>query len=156
MSSPTNSFIYISCVKIFSKLLFPTLLLFMCLTKTVQAQDSSSLVIQFENASTEITSGYTPLLYRLADSLITHPDIYVLIRGHVCCVKRNRLARRRAKTVYKKLIQFGVDKKHLKFRGYKNSIPVVFPEKTKEDELINMRVDFIFYNGEFPARFNTQ
>lgn len=104
----------------------------------------NKLVIQFEDASTEIVSGYIPLLYRLADTLNKNLDIQVQIRGHVCCVKRNRLAKQRARAVEHYLILFGVDTKRLTIKGFKNSLPVVFPETSKNDELKNMRVDFVF------------
>lgn len=104
----------------------------------------NKLVIQFEDASTEIVSGYIPLLYRLADTLNRNPDIQVLIRGHVCCVKRNKLAKQRAKAVEHYLILFGVDPERLTTKGFKNSMPVVFPETSREDELKNMRVDFVY------------
>ena len=104
----------------------------------------NKLVIQFEDASTEIVSGYIPLLYRLADTLTKNTAIQVEIRGHVCCVKRNRLAKKRAKSVAHYLELFGVDPKRLTAKGYKNTMPVVFPETTKNDELKNMRVDFVF------------
>jgi len=103
-----------------------------------------SLVIQFENASSDIKPTDYPLLYRLADTLNQNPSIQVLIRGHVCCVKRNGLAKARAKTVRKYLINFGVDPKRLTSKGMKNSMPIIFPEKSHQDELINMRVDFVY------------
>lgn len=120
----------------------------------VQAQghlkniDFEKLTIQFKDASSEIIPEYIPLLYRLADTLNRNKDLHVLIRGHVCCVKRNGLAKKRAKAVRYYLLLFGVDANQLKIKGYKNTMPVVFPEKTKEDELANMRVDFVFIRPE--------
>ncbi len=105
--------------------------------------DFSKLNIQFEDASAELKPEYLPLIYRLADSLIKTPDLHVTIRGHVCCVKRNRLAKRRAKVVRDYLLLFGTHKEQITTVGMKNSMPVVFPEKTKADELANMRVDFV-------------
>lgn len=105
--------------------------------------DFSKLNIQFEDASSQLKTEYIPLIYRLADSLTRTPNLHVTIRGHVCCVKRNRLAKKRAKVVRDYLLLFGVDKRQLTTIGMRNSMPVVFPEKTKKDELANMRVDFI-------------
>lgn len=101
------------------------------------------LTIQFEDASDEIAGGYIPILYRLADSLIANPSMHLLIRGHVCCVKSNKLAKRRAKAVRYYLELFQVNPAQLKIKGMRNSMPIVFPEQTKQDELTNMRVDFI-------------
>ena len=106
--------------------------------------DMNSLVIQFEDASDEIVAKYIPLLYRLADTLNRNESIEVLVRGHVCCVKNNRLAKRRAKAVCYYLELFGVNAERLKIKGMRNSIPIVFPEKSKDDELANMRVDFVY------------
>ncbi len=103
-----------------------------------------SLVIQFENASSDIKPTDYPLLYRLADTLNQNPAIHVLIRGHVCCVNRNKLAKARARTVRKYLINFGVDPKRLTIQGMRNSMPIIFPEKSHQDELVNMRVDFVY------------
>ena len=107
----------------------------------------NSLVIQFEDASDEIAAKYIPLLYRLADTLKSNISIEVIVRGHVCCVKSNRLAKSRAKSVCYYLELFGVNANRLKVKGMRNSMPVVFPVKSKDDELANMRVDFIFYGS---------
>lgn len=114
----------------------------------IVTEADSNLVIQFENASIDIAPGYAPLLYKLADSLQSNPDLHILIRGHVCCVKRNKLAKKRAKTVYYKLLQYGVSKQQMKWKGFKNTIPIIYPEESHEDELKNMRVDFVFYRND--------
>lgn len=105
--------------------------------------DFSKLNIQFEDASAELKTEYIPLIYRLADSLRRTPNLHVTIRGHVCCVNRNILAKKRAEVVKYYLLLFGADKLQLTTIGMKNTMPVVFPEKTKKDELANMRVDFV-------------
>lgn len=125
------------------------ILLILLVTSKVEGQyidkfDMNTLVIQFDDASSDIIPTYIPLLYRLADTLNKNTSIQVLIRGHVCCVKRNGLAKKRAKAVAYYLQLFGVDPKRLKIKGMKNKMPVVFPETSKDDELKNMRVDFIF------------
>src|SRR5690606_16942219 len=101
----------------------------------IRQVDFEKLTIQFEDASAEIIPEYIPLLYRLADTLNRNKDLKILIRGHVCCVKRNGLAKKRAKAVRYYLSLFGVESERMKIKGYKNTMPVVFPEKTKEDEL---------------------
>lgn len=83
------------------------------------------------------------------DSLITlmHSDsaLRIQIRGHVCCGPSYRLSKRRAKKVYLILKRSGIDPKHMSYKGYSDSLPLNFPEKTKEDEAKNRRVDFIIY-----------
>lgn len=105
--------------------------------------DFNKLSLQFEDASYELKTEYIPLIYRLADTIRRTPEMHVLIRGHVCCVKKNGLAKKRAKVVREYLMLFGVDKKQLSVIGMKNTMPVVFPEKSKSDQLANMRVDFV-------------
>ncbi len=105
--------------------------------------DFNNLILQFDDASSDLKEEYIPLLYLFADTLKKTPSMHVTIRGHVCCVKRNRLAKKRAAIVYDYLLLFGVNSKQLTKIGMKNSIPVIFPEKSKKDELANMRVDFV-------------
>lgn len=122
---------------------FITLYPSISLAQYIDKLDIEKLTIQFEDASDEIAGGYIPLLYRLADSLIANPSMHLLIRGHVCCVKSNKLAKRRAKAVRYYLELFQVNPEQLKIQGMRNSMPIVFPEQTKQDELTNMRVDFV-------------
>ncbi len=117
---------------------------FNALSQYVDRFHIDSLVIQFENASSDIKPTDYPLLYRLADTLNQNPAIHVLIRGHVCCVNRNKLAKARARTVRKYLINFGVDPKRLTIQGMRNNMPIIYPEKSHQDELVNMRVDFVY------------
>lgn len=101
-------------------------------------------VIYFNNGTLEITANSKPLLYILADSLISNPEFKVHIRGHVCCKNRNRYAKKRAKIVYQELLRMGAPKEQLSYEGYANKIPLIFPEKNPEDEEKNMRVDFTY------------
>ena len=105
--------------------------------------DFNKLNLQFEDASAVLKPEYTPLIYRLADTLNKSPQLHVLIRGHVCCVNRNGLAKQRAKTVRSYLLHFGVDKRQISIVGIRNREPVVYPERSKADELANMRVNFV-------------
>lgn len=108
--------------------------------------DFNALSLQFEDASSELKAEYIPLIYRLADTIKKTPTMHVLIRGHVCCVNKNKLAKQRAKVVREYLMLFGVNKEQLTVVGMKNKMPVVFPEKSKSDQLANMRVDFVLTN----------
>jgi outer membrane protein OmpA-like peptidoglycan-associated protein len=105
--------------------------------------DFNKLSLQFEDASAELKPEYYAYIYKLADTLQQNPRLHVLIRGHVCCVNKNQLAEKRAKVVGQYLLRYGVNKTQITTVGMRNSMPVVFPEKTKADELKNMRVDFV-------------
>lgn len=85
----------------------------------------------------------------VVDSLITllqsDSSIRIHIRGHVCCGPSYKLSKRRAKKVYLILKRTGIDQKHMTYKGYSDTLPLSFPEKTKEDEARNRRVDFIIF-----------
>jgi len=125
--------------------------LFVCLCCVSYAQkldplrdiDYSTLYIPFEHASSQLKPEYIPYIYKLADSLIRTPNMYIVVRGHVCCVNRNKLAKKRARVVRDYLLLFGASKHRVSAIGVKNTMPLVYPEKNKHDELINMRVDFV-------------
>ncbi|HLU87047.1 MAG TPA: OmpA family protein [Taishania sp.] len=128
--------------------LIQTILLFCCLHVSfgqshLKPIDFNKLRLQFDDASAELRPEYIPLLYRLADTLKKSPNLHLTIRGHVCCVNKNALAVQRAKSVEKYLLQFGVKKEQMTVVGMRNSMPIANPEKTREDQLTNMRVDFI-------------
>lgn len=129
------------------KLFLPVISLLVCSSAMTQSYkqniDFNKLSIQFEDASAQLKPEYIPYIYKLADSLVRTPELHVTIRGHVCCIKRNKLAKQRARVVRDYLLLFGVDNRQLTTIGMKNSMPIVFPEKTKQDELANMRVDFV-------------
>ncbi len=118
----------------------------------LQDIDYSKLNIQFEDASAQLKPEYIPFIYKLADSIRRTPGLHVTIRGHVCCVNRNGLAKKRARVVRDYLLLFGASKQQLTTIGVKNTMPVVFPEKNKKDELANMRVDFILDLKKSPGQ----
>lgn len=118
----------------------------------LQDIDYNKLNIQFEDASAQLKPEYIPFIYKLADSIRRTPGLHVTIRGHVCCVNRNGLAKKRARVVRDYLLLFGASKQQLTTIGVKNTMPVVFPEKNKKDELANMRVDFILDLKKSPGQ----
>jgi outer membrane protein OmpA-like peptidoglycan-associated protein len=50
----------------------------------------------------------------------------------------------RAKSVNDYLIRRGISEKRIGYEGYSNSIPLIKPELTEEDQQRNRRVDVIF------------
>lgn len=79
-----------------------------------------------------------------AQFLKDHPNLSILIRGHVCCGNNMRISKARARAVYHELIKQGIDKDRLDYVGMSNSEPLVFPEKTNADRQRNRRVDVKF------------
>jgi outer membrane protein OmpA-like peptidoglycan-associated protein len=57
------------------------------------------------------------------------------------CFDDHNLSVSRALAVYTYLAQKGIDRSRLTFKGFSNTLPVVFPEITDEDRTKNRRVD---------------
>lgn len=133
-------------------------------TKQINVQDTSTVIngiktkngmliqfdipivipIRFVGGTDEIVTDSYKYLDDLYQVMLERPDIHAHIRGHVCCGKNKRISRNRAKVVYKYLIGKGISKSRLSYKGYSNSMPLVFPEKTEKDKNRNRRVDVVF------------
>ena len=126
------------------------LALAICLTTTkVQAQshiDTSYLYefdMKYVGSNSSVDPNYRYVLEHLIELLEKEPDLKVHIRGHVCCGPSERLSKKRARKVYRLLKRIGISKERMTYKGYSDTAPLVFPEKTEEDEAKNRRVDFI-------------
>jgi outer membrane protein OmpA-like peptidoglycan-associated protein len=104
-----------------------------------------ALPILFEGGTSNITDETIEYVYDLSDTLSNNQDLNIHLRGHVCCGHKLSISRRRAKEVYKHLVKEGISKERMTYKGYSNSIPLVFPERTSRDRSVNRRVDVIFY-----------
>lgn len=102
--------------------------------------------LKYIGSNFRIDMNYRYILEDLAEKAIADTLLYIHVRGHVCCGPSYRLSKRRAKQVYKFLKRMGVPKERLSYKGYSDTAPVVYPEKTEEDEANNRRVDFILYH----------
>lgn len=76
--------------------------------------------------------------------LRAHEDVSAFIRGHVCCSHDPMLSTARAYVVYSILVERGISTTRLRFEGFSNTIPAVFPETNELDRQANRRVDVIF------------
>jgi len=108
-------------------------------------RSSYILPILFEGGTSKVTEETKIYLHNLRDTLQQHPNLNVHLMGHVCCGNKMSISRKRAKAVYTYLVQNGIDKKRITFKGYSNSIPLVYPERTSSDRSANRRVNVIFY-----------
>ena len=111
--------------------------------------------ILFENNAHVFLSTSLPVLKKLAETLKQNPEVKIEIQGHVCCGGNNKdydlmdqtstpvmkISESRAKAVFDYLIENGIAKERLKFRGLSFQSPVVFPEFTDEDRAKNRRVE---------------
>lgn len=102
------------------------------------------LNIEFISGKYEVKKGSEPKLEQLYKTLQSHQDLNVLIRGHVCCENKKGASKKRAKVVYNYLKGKGISTKRMTYKGYGNTEPVAFPERTAEDRAKNRRVDLVF------------
>jgi len=106
--------------------------------------EAINLNIQFfQNTDNLYGSSYSEIK-SLAEFLKKYPNLSVLIRGHVCCGPNKKISKKRAKKVYKSLVDAGISKNRISWKGMSNTEPAVFPEVTEADRQMNRRVDVIF------------
>lgn len=114
---------------------------------TLTAQSDTTYVFEFDlkfiGASLRFEESDRYKLEYLIDLMKEDSTMQVEIRGHVCCGPNEKISRNRAKKVYLEMINYGIADNRLKYKGYNNAIPAVFPEKTDEDAAKNRRVDFV-------------
>ena len=108
--------------------------------------------ILFENNSGRFLPVSYPTLNELLAQLEAHTEISIEIQGHVCCGGNNKnydltgpggltISEIRAKAVYDFLIENGINKNRLQYKGYNFNNPLVNPEKSEEDRQKNRRVE---------------
>ena len=99
--------------------------------------------MKYIGSSTSVDPNYQYVLMHLVELMHKNKDWKLHIRGHVCCGPDDKIGHKRAKNVYKLLLKLGVDETRMTYKGYSDSVPIVFPEKTEEDAQKNRRVDFL-------------
>lgn len=117
--------------------------------KVQERQDYMLLPIRFYGGTAEVTPDSEKYMENLLQLLKQYPGVQAHIRGHVCCGNRKGFSRRRARVVYTYLIENGIEKDRLSFKGYGNRIPLVYPEVSAEDQSRNRRVDVLLENEEW-------
>lgn len=88
------------------------------------------------------------LYYVMADN----PSLKIQIEGHICCMRQGsdgydydtqdfHLSTNRAKHIYDYLVEKGISKDRMTYKGFGNSRPLASPERTPADENMNRRVE---------------
>lgn len=85
--------------------------------------------------------GSVPALEKLLETLLDNPTLEIEIQGHICCdaVDRENLSTKRALAIYKYLVNNGVEKKRLKYKGFGRTRPLL----NNYDETRNRRVEIL-------------
>jgi len=99
--------------------------------------------MKYTGSSTKPNIQYRYILEYLIELMEKNPTWKLHIRGHVCCGPDQKTSDKRAKNVYKFLLKKKIDASRLSYKGYSDTKPIVFPEKTDEDAHTNRRVDFM-------------
>lgn len=77
-----------------------------------------------------------------------NPDLEIALQGHVCCSNDYELSVARAKMVYDFLLDQGISKLRLEYRGYGNRVPL-FEETNEENRALNRRVEVeVLHNSD--------
>jgi outer membrane protein OmpA-like peptidoglycan-associated protein len=100
--------------------------------------------MNFYNGMEEMLPESKPVLEELLAIMKDNPKLKITIEGHICCdrLESDKLSYRRAKVVYRYLINGGIAKKRLDYRGYAGTSPIHFiPEKNDEERAANRRVE---------------
>lgn len=99
--------------------------------------------LPYYGAEYRVDLNYQYRLKAIAEWLRSDTTVFLHIRGHVCCGEGQRLSRLRAIYIYRFLVASGAPPERLDYKGYSNSCPKNWPERTEEDEAMNRRVDFV-------------
>ena len=96
-----------------------------------------------------------PILKKLLQALKENPTLMIEIQGHVCCASKPnedglddetgdfKLSWNRAQYVRDYLIQNGIAENRISYRGFAMTRPLVYPEKTIQDQIKNRRVEIL-------------
>lgn len=77
-----------------------------------------------------------------------NPELEISLQGHVCCSNDFELSVARARMVYDFLVDQGVSKVRLDYKGFGNRVPL-FDEIDEQSRALNRRVEVeIIYNSE--------
>lgn len=96
-----------------------------------------------------------PILKKILELLEENPNLKIEIQGHVCCASKPnedglddetgdfKLSWNRAQYVRDYLVQNGIDADRITYRGFAMTRPLVYPEKTIQDQIKNRRVEIL-------------
>ena len=102
--------------------------------------------IHFEYGKSELTVDSKRIMDDFYDFLVDHPHMKVSINGHTDNISgaefNQTLSESRAKAVYDYLVEKGIDKSRLQYKGYGMSKPVA-SNNTEEGRAKNRRTEFV-------------
>lgn len=103
--------------------------------------------LNFYNRSGRVVPKSIPVLEELYQIMKDNPKLKIDIQGHICCQPQGDLediSTLRSKTVYNYLIDKGIDKSRLTYKGYGSTMPLYsIPEKNDFERDENRRVEIM-------------
>lgn len=103
--------------------------------------------LNFYNRSGRVVPKSIPVLEELYQIMKDNPKLKIDIQGHICCQPQGDLediSTLRSKTVYNYLIEKGIDKSRLAYKGYGSTMPLYpIPEKNDFERDENRRVEIM-------------
>jgi outer membrane protein OmpA-like peptidoglycan-associated protein len=109
--------------------------------------------INFYGGSHQFLPEAKPAMDELLDAMKRFPTLEIEIQGHICCLHGTgldgvdydsgdrKLSINRARAVYDYLIENGIDKNRMTYRGFASTTPLVYPEQSEADRTLNRRVE---------------
>ena len=107
--------------------------------------------INFYGGSHRLLPQSEPALADLLAALKKNPSVTISIVGHVCCTdgedgwdidsQMPDLSWKRAQVIYHYLVDNGINKERLDYKGMAGSKHLVWPENTEDDRTMNRRVE---------------
>ncbi|KOS04688.1 hypothetical protein AM493_00490 [Flavobacterium akiainvivens] len=100
--------------------------------------------MNFENNSDIMLPSSRPVANELLRIMKANPGLEIQIQGHICCqdVDVTRVSEKRAFMVYNFLLQNGISKSRLSYKGLGSSQPIYpLPEQSEGERVANRRVE---------------
>lgn len=100
--------------------------------------------MNFENNSDIMLPSSRPVANELLRIMKENPQLVIEIQGHICCqdVDVTHVSEKRAFMVYNFLLQNGISKNRLSYKGFGSSQPIYpLPELNEEQRVANRRVE---------------
>ncbi|VXB66494.1 OmpA family protein [Flavobacterium sp. 9R] len=103
--------------------------------------------INFLNLSDQLLPESKPALLELISVMKKTKDLEIEIQGHICCQKKEGqydVSEARAKRIYDILIENGIKKERLSYKGFGSKKPIYpLPEKDEYERIANRRVEIL-------------
>ncbi len=126
-------------------------------TQLVQAEEGEHIILKnlnFQPGRHYLTPASQPQMKVLLKTLIDNPTLHIEIQGHICCeyvekdgfdqdTRTNNLSVNRARYIYNYLVRNGIAAERLQYKGFGSSKPLIYPEKTTDDQNKNRRVEIV-------------